>query len=407
SVIQKVWQGLGAIFRRPQKPGEARTVGKQSSAKPGVELAKRDSQQPRNAAEGTAEAMSVIETGQASLPVQPALKAALSSEPVQRFHENIGGRNGLDEPQMIAKSRARLSLAAEQEPVMEAHLAETNPSSRALETMIDLPDQAPESDHLPQQPVPLQAVWNVQRLEEPEIGTNQSGSFSAQDIVQHVEALAAQGTAGAGEPAARSQPIAPDRERQSPMEVDDRSSPPQSSFEGSRAPVEILPPSRPRPAGASVVPPRPAVQRQPENRHAAGELHEPTMVDTEIGPLPSDLWSLLGQKPPLSSDQRDVQRKTAVRPSSAESSSNQKTFLHEYTAAPAEKAGHTAHSPTVLQRQIESSVSSTGPEQDQASPSEEQEKASAEPDLHDLAQKVYAEVRRRLATESERTHRYV
>jgi hypothetical protein len=61
----------------------------------------------------------------------------------------------------------------------------------------------------------------------------------------------------------------------------------------------------------------------------------------------------------------------------------------------------------MLQRQAESNVPATGPEQESASPSKQDEEASAEPDLQDLAQKVYAEVRRRLATESERTHRYI
>ena len=400
-VIQRVWQGMGAIFRKQQEPAESRTAGIQRSTKSFVEPEITDSQRPRDMAEQSTESNDKPEIKQATPPVPPTPRSDSSREPVQRFQENIERNAGSDQPQMIAKSQARFSLAAEQEPVTEAESKETNPSSRAVETTLDLPDQAPESDHLPQQPVPLQDVWNVQRLEDTQFETDESGSILGSDTVMPAQSVYPR------EPAAAVKRMAFDEEKQSAMESDRNPSPSQSSFDGSRAPVEILPPSRPRPSAASVIPSRPAVQRQAENRHGAAEIHEPTLVDTAIGPLPSDLWSLLGQKPPVSSGPRDVQRQPSSRASSEESPGNQETYLNEYTMAPAERTGPTSHPPAVLQRQVESSVPSTGSEQGAVSPSEQDEKASTEPDLQDLAQKVYAEVRRRLATESERTHRYI
>jgi hypothetical protein len=346
--------------------------------------------------------------GQAASPVQRAPTSALSSEPVHRFYEeNIERSAESEEPEMIEKGQTGLPQAVEQKPVVGVELAEPSPSSGAVETMFDQPDRATESGDLSQQPVPLQAVWNVQRLQAPETGSDEPVSLSRPEKALPDQSVYPHKPKGAGPSAESIQRMALEEEGQSLMTMDRDSSPLQPSLDRSHALVEILPPSRPRPAGASLASPRPAVQRQPENMHAADGIHEPTLVDTAIGPLPSDLWSLLGQKPPVSSGPRDVQRQTPVHTSSAESSGDQETFLHEYSVAPAGRADRPSHPPAVLQRQAEASLPATGPGQEQASLSGAAEEASSEPDLQDLAQKVYAEVRRRLATESERTHRYV
>jgi hypothetical protein len=60
----------------------------------------------------------------------------------------------------------------------------------------------------------------------------------------------------------------------------------------------------------------------------------------------------------------------------------------------------------VLQRQAQSEAPATSDGQQQGQASQAEKKNQGEPDLQDLAQKVYAEVRRRLNVESERTRRY-
>jgi hypothetical protein len=291
---------------------------------------------------------------QTALPIQPRT-ALESSKTLQRSPEGtrIDARSIPSET--AKKSQARLALSGYSQGIGEAEPAEPDLTETASENLSE------ELAVGPPQP-PLQDAWNVQRMEAPE--SHEGAAFST--------------------------------------ELDQTDEPVVS-----RAPVEILPPSRPRPAGAQVTPSRPDIQRQPENKNLRGEGREPALVNTAIGPLPSDLWSLLGRQPPVNIVQHDVQGEPAIHSSPAEASSDQEALLHEYTVAPIERVGHTAHLPTMLQRQVEANVPATGPEQESASPSKQDEKDSAEPDLQDLAQKVYAEVRRRLATESERTHRYI
>jgi hypothetical protein len=164
---------------------------------------------------------------------------------------------------------------------------------------------------------------------------------------------------------------------------------------GSNSPetsIEILLPSRPRPAQASVLPSRLTVQRQ-------AETDAPSLVDTSIGPLPSDLWSLLGQKPPVNSGRTQIQQQQQqiVNPVDQNSVSAQPIPTSAETSMDAVRVS------TAIQRQA---VSETSAQPASQATGAGKELSPVEPDLNDLAQKVYAEVRRRLATESERTNRY-
>jgi hypothetical protein len=254
----------------------------------------------------------------------------------------------------------------------------------------------------PPQPVPLQDVWNVQRMENPQSQEEEPGP------PLDLDSVLSGGAAFSNEPAQTNEPEVLSQRNNGPMEPDNPSIALYPAPDSSRAPVEILPPSRPRPSRTQVAPARPPVQRQPENRTASHQVTESSAVDTAIGPLPSDLWSLLGQQPPVNANQRDVQRQTAIRSSPAEASRDQKAFLHEYSVAPVERVDQTTLSPTMLQRQAASEAPATTVTVQQQEPvSQDEKKDQGEPDLQDLAQKVYVEIRRRLATESERTHRYI
>lgn len=68
--------------------------------------------------------------------------------------------------------------------------------------------------------------------------------------------------------------------------------------------VQFVPPSRPRPQPHKTRTPAP-VQRKPQ---------QSKVVDSEIGPLPSDLWSLVGADAPSADNSQSVQRHPATDP---------------------------------------------------------------------------------------------
>jgi len=108
------------------------------------------------------------------------------------------------------------------------------------------------------------------------------------------------------------------------------------------------------------------------------------VVDTAIGPLPGDLWKLIGEPVP---------RQNLAAPSVIPSQQSQ---VSRSEAAPAETT-------TILQREPEpSQATPASSASDTAAPEQETE---GEIDIDQLAKRVYAEVRRRLSVEWERMRR--
>jgi len=159
-------------------------------------------------------------------------------------------------------------------------------------------------------------------------------------------------------------------------------------------------------APPAVAVPAPAVQRQADSAPTGA----PTMIPTPIGDLPSDLWTLIGQKPPgrkqapattgglAPASRPDVQRAIAAaeapppRPVGAEPA----TALARQPAAP---AATLPFAPLPLQPRVDSG---SAPAVQREESGEVTGPAEAGIDLEQLSEQVYNEIRRRLAVEWER-----
>jgi hypothetical protein len=175
--------------------------------------------------------------------------------------------------------------------------------------------------------------------------------------------------------------------------------------------VEVITPRRPRPVGAAWSEPfqtpgatqamageaaaATTLQRAAEPSAVPLSSGEGAMVATEIGPLPADLWSLLDQQPPgelLAGVQDGL---PASQP------------LHDAAAGehlPAELPGTVHPTPATLQRQMEAAVAAEAMPATRESAAETPGSETAV-DINELTRRVYAEIRRRLAVEWERTRR--
>jgi hypothetical protein len=145
-----------------------------------------------------------------------------------------------------------------------------------------------------------------------------------------------------------------------------------------------------------------AIQRQSEDSHAAKEISEAAPVNTAIGPLPADLWWLLRQKAPSETPVSgpDIQR--VIHSDQKQVPSNQSKITNT-SQTPAEPPAEPILTSGMVQRQVLSQDSLPSSRPEPASPPRaEESKPTETPDLDDLARRVYAEVRRRLAAEWER-----
>jgi hypothetical protein len=290
-------------------------------------------------------------------------------------------------------------------------------------------------------PLPLESVWPVSQVEPPR--------GSAERVFRSTERPA--GETGATGPA-----LVPSGRPPGSSETLSRALQEVKPGQPSSSSIELIQPRGPRPApssgasrpgGEAEVLSRtvqraadtgqtPAAQRVVRAEDAAAEI-----VQTEAGPLPADLWSLIGQAPPAgrqvestpaaglsgepagmpAGEARPASRGPEMdRPASAQSPAEgappvqaerrlqagslppasaptaaQPAVLR--SAAPPQAGGEGAEGG--LQFQPETRASGAGP----ASPDGgEAKEAGAGTDLDELVNQVYAEVRRRIAVEWER-----
>ena len=135
--------------------------------------------------------------------------------------------------------------------------------------------------------------------------------------------------------------------------------------------IEIHTPRRPRPMppGAQQKPP---VQRKPtEEAKPSKPAEPPTMVPTEIGPLPSDLWELLGETPPIQRKEEISQEPSIDQtiqeddaPTSSSSSTADDAIQRAIAKAEASAISPTSKETPVVQPKAEPSVKVDTPKVD-------------------------------------------
>lgn len=195
--------------------------------------------------------------------------------------------------------------------------------------------------------------------------------------------------------------------------------------------VELIPPRRPRPGEWAAQPERggqvrggPGPSETPQTR--AAPLPEPQLVRTEIGPLPSDLWDLIGEPAPLPDTPPEPYPRAPVQavsppaeraPADIHVEGGRHTPGVEASHAPARPVapapvGHDRPPEAAPQPQIPSptiqrlaaterpETATTGASPDGGLREEDASRAAV--DIDSLARRVYREIKRRLATERER-----
>lgn len=320
------------------------------------------------------------------------------------------------------------------------------------------------------QPLPLQAVWPVQRLEEPTLSpspeppamsTSVSTSASEPEPLEPVrdkapetaEIRKALRDVAPGQPTDSSIEIIPPRRPRpaSPESFDIAQDKLRRRVEGLRpepawpersrrveGPRPVAPPSGRQPLAEPGTAPRSPgeatsrsspVQMRPDGGSDAAQsrtpeegLQEPRLVQTEIGSLPTDLWHLLGQSPPRQSPHGVEPEPATSRPAppTTDGEAAAKRAVAAAEARPVPPASPTSEqsatqggAPSVIQRRPDEAGVDTGSaagaeaggaETETAAPPGERG-AAEEPDVDELARRVYAEIKRRLSVEWERVRR--
>lgn len=172
--------------------------------------------------------------------------------------------------------------------------------------------------------------------------------------------------------------------------------------------IEVIAPTRPRPTGApssqtggaSTTTAKPmtfedTVPAPRQEREEASIAPPPAggkdVVATEIGPLPADLWQLLEQQPPGT---------TRSELGLASSRSPHDVTANEHRLAGLATGAQPAQA--VVQRQVDSTTTA-GAAPAEGTESGHEPADTAAIDTSELARRVYAEIRRRLAVEWERS----
>jgi len=211
--------------------------------------------------------------------------------------------------------------------------------------------------------------------------------------------------------------------------------PPTSSIPEGEPPNQVYPPedepiqtdSSQPPTTSNIQTAREPVPGGPDSNElvpselAPSELVPSELVHTEIGPLPSDLWNLIGQSPPDSdAASTTIPTSEPMAAASGDSHAAERTGIRPSTksdlkAAPGKPSADEAAtvienpmapSPTTLQRQPAEHASTAAEETTTAeTPEEEASEMEQEAKINELARKVYDEIKRRLTLEWERARR--
>lgn len=350
--------------------------------------------------------------------------------------------------------------AMETTPPAQANLANPQPSSPAADPLHAQAKADTRGERAPQaqdetlaemaQPFPLESAWPVEQIPP----------LSTQPAAQTQPAVHQPGaSAPVTQPPALAEPIRRALQSVTPGRASDSS-------------VELITPRQPRPAASK---PAESQRGQPaaneSKTQAAPETAEaktstpsaaplsppaqPGLVQTEIGPLPADLWTLIGQ--PIPAQQKPAQTRTAearppqTRPIQATDEAPAASTVPSAPTSPAPRAeslpafsnspsgiptGHASEppagqshaatpAPITVQRSVVVEDVSVEPAAEQTGPAAESAAAdqpapagasASQPanqtpaptnalDLDELARQVYAELRNRLQMDWERIRR--
>jgi len=270
--------------------------------------------------------------------------------------------------------------------------------------------QEPDAPGGPLQPLPLEAVLRR---------TQRGADYELTD-------LSVTETPEPGEPLLQREPEQGEAVRQAMSQV--------TTGQQTRAGVELVLPRRARPTPA--VPADGDGLTATLQRATDTESAGPYLVDTEIGPLPSDLWTLIGSTPPPVAGQPDgapAASQAAIQRSPADADAVAAAIAAAEAPGPRADtsprpagAGHVDVQPAAapelvapaepifVQRSAADVVmlgrdgggeSGSGPTTVVTAAGESVSAEQSEPqvDMHELARKVYDEIRRRLAADRERS----
>ena len=206
---------------------------------------------------------------------------------------SVSGEEQLQSPSLIGELALSSAPSAVTAPAVVQRAAAPHPAAGAT---VVAPTEWPaptQPDTAPAQSLALEAVWPVQRLSAP---TAFAPTATTDEWVQPDFPAST---------AAEPSPVMTETVRRQ-LEATQTARPTDSK-------VDILAPRRPRPVLRSATAPvetvagSAPVQRQSEEASLAvssspvrqTEAVQPALVPTEIGPLPADLWRLIGAQPPV------------------------------------------------------------------------------------------------------------
>ncbi len=335
------------------------------------------------------------------------------------------------------QAESQINLAEQADFRQAASKSEGEPAVRELHaepTAVPVETKDVPGDNATEQAIPLEQVWSVQRLAPSMLqqGTEQpvqravplemdeeslSSSEKLRSLLEnisveqptesHVELV----TPRKPRPAAQMKPAAqPDREtsdisgteppaREESVFSDVSIPHPIEAQQGNRMDVQL------KGSSQSVFSEPPGT---PETVSGVSGTGGPEQVQTEIGPLPADLWTLLGAEPPV------VQRSSAAG-TQTHAAGDERVLPVGLPLSPDEqpaKASGFSSQPfapvslaaEMIQRQAEGAetASTTQTPEGGETQTDEKPESGAEVDTDELAKKVYAQLKRRLAVEWER-----
>lgn len=354
--------------------------------------------------------------------VQRKDSPAAQQMPVQHSTKNLAKDVSPIENSSLTAIPPQVTESASPKSTKATEIAEPQAEASPLKGTAKLPEQRPAKDvpappavqrrpleSVPpsQQPLPLEAVWGVQHIDDSESTAAEIAPSHHADLPPRSEPIRANRPVQTADQDSEGDALLMNEERQIPAET--RNTEASSTLdvnagEELRKPVEILAPSRPRPAPVNPLPSGPAIQRQAQNVPEPINIHDDRLIETAIGPLPADLWQLIGQKPPETEPHPPAHDSITSAVQQVESTGPQKESLRQETSSP-EKTVNIVDFPAVVQRQPVAEATALSPEQQRDASLSPQQAAETEPDVDELARKVYAKIRHRLSMEWERLRR--
>ncbi len=341
-----------------------------------------------------------VQVNERELPRQPSPPSPSAEVPL-----SIPTAGDLSQPQI------------EHPKAMPAPLAPHPAQAQAIQ-------RSPDTTSLEPQPAPLHEVWHVERiLPEASATTPTPPTFSApstQEIRPQsqpaIEEILGNITA-AGFTRSSVEILPPRRPRPGRLSPEPSAAPAQNATQA-RVAVRPTPMEHTSDVSPSAAAVRPSAEPTPEPQQ---------LVETEIGPLPNDLWHLIGESPPVPRVSKPAGSPTPSPPPPTSHGEHMEsppaslsgTWAQPASpeAAPGEKAtGGTPGEANVIRRipdetaqaetatVTEQATSTTQTPSAQSEGTQQQEEASPEEalDIEALARRVYSEIRRRIHTELER-----